>query len=414
MADMLVTARNEWPQIAKRCEQHDADLWANLTAVGGEEYAAIGSLAYRQTLSALKLVWNEEKQEEWLFVKEISTNGDMQTMDVIFPASPMLLYLQPDLIPLMLRPVLAYAANETSVVYSSPYSPHQLGVYPIADATTESQEQMPIENSGNMMLMILGVLRAQGQEQQQQQQQQQGAAADTAWFVEYMPMLRMWADYMAEGLPFPANQLSTDDMMGKFPNNTNLAAKGIIALKAFGEVCALVNQTDPTCAAYGEAAQGYAQTWEALSYTEVGGNHYKISFNARDSAYSLKYNLVWQKLLDLDGPFSDDVYSTEVAHYIGQANRYGPPLESDIDGTRTVFATMTKLDWLSWVAAMAPTDEQFHTLFHPVFDMANTTRSRVPLTDLYDTHTGLSFSGMVDFFIDRPVVGGVFARALLP
>jgi len=410
---MLVAARNEWPKIATRCEQHDTELRANLTAVGGDEYAAIGSLAYRQTLSALKLVWNEEKQEEWLFVKEISTNGDMQTMDVIFPASPMLLYVRPELVPLMLRPVLAYAANETSIVYGSPYSPHQLGVYPIADATTESQEQMPIENSGNMMLMILGVLRAQGQGGSSGSSSEV-ADADTAWFAEYMPMLKTWADYMAEGLPFPANQLSTDDMMGKFPNNTNLAAKGIIALKAFGEVCTLVNQTDPSCAAYADAAQGYAETWEALSYTEVGGSHYKMSFNARDSAYSLKYNLVWQKILQLDGPFSDDVFSTEVAHYIGQANRYGPPLESDIDGTRTVFATMTKADWVSWVAAMAPTDEQFSTLFHPVFDMANTTRSRVPLTDLYDTYTGLSFSGMIDFFIDRPVIGGVFARALLP
>lgn len=80
MADMLVAARNEWSKIATRCEQHDTELRANLTAVGGDEYAAIGSLAYRQTLSALKLVWNEEKQEEWLFVKEISTNGDMQVL----------------------------------------------------------------------------------------------------------------------------------------------------------------------------------------------------------------------------------------------------------------------------------------------------------------------------------------------
>ena len=60
----------------------------------------------------------------------------------------MLLYLQPEMLILLLRPILAYANNETSVKYTSPYSPHQLGVYPIGDATTEQQEQMPIENSG--------------------------------------------------------------------------------------------------------------------------------------------------------------------------------------------------------------------------------------------------------------------------
>ncbi len=49
------------------------------------------ALSYRQTLGATKLVWNSNRSTVWNFLKEISTNGDMQTMDVIYPASPMLL-----------------------------------------------------------------------------------------------------------------------------------------------------------------------------------------------------------------------------------------------------------------------------------------------------------------------------------
>ena len=40
-----------------------------------------------------------------------------------------------------------------------------------------------------------------------------------------MPMLTTWADYLIASLPFPANQLCTDDFTGRLANNTNLAAK---------------------------------------------------------------------------------------------------------------------------------------------------------------------------------------------
>lgn len=60
-------------------------------------------------------------------------------MDVIFPASPMLLYTNPELLRLLLVPVLNFANNGTSTPFSNPFSPHQIGTYPIADATTASQ-----------------------------------------------------------------------------------------------------------------------------------------------------------------------------------------------------------------------------------------------------------------------------------
>lgn len=101
--------------------------------------------------------------------QQISTNGDMQTMDVIFPASPMFLYSNPELLKRLLLPVLSFANNETGTFFSNvspwssgpqsehklneceaqltldsvamlqPFSPHQIGTYPIADATTASQ-----------------------------------------------------------------------------------------------------------------------------------------------------------------------------------------------------------------------------------------------------------------------------------
>ena len=61
-----------------------------------------------------------------IFHIDISTNGDMQTMDVIYPASPMLLYTNPELLKLLLIPNLAYAHNDTYITFNDPYSPHQV------------------------------------------------------------------------------------------------------------------------------------------------------------------------------------------------------------------------------------------------------------------------------------------------
>eukprot|EP00756_Hemistasia_phaeocysticola_P066716 Hpha_TRINITY_DN9444_c0_g1::TRINITY_DN9444_c0_g1_i2::g.139181::m.139181 len=200
MPEALAAAAKEVTAMVTKSTTLDASLEKDYAAAGGEKYSQIAALAYRQTLAATKLVWRDTKGVMWNFLKEISTNGDMQTMDVIFPASPMLLQSNPELLRLLLVPVLEFANNATHVPYTDPYSPHQIGVYPIADATTASQEQMPMENTGNMFLMVKAILdRTQG---------------STAWVEPYMPMFHAWAQYLAYApgsLPYPANQLCTDD-----------------------------------------------------------------------------------------------------------------------------------------------------------------------------------------------------------
>lgn len=104
--DAMGAAAVEVDAMLAKSTAHDAALMKALTAKAGPKYAALCALAYRQTLAATKLVWNHKKNTTWNFLKEISTNGDMQTMDVIYPGSPMLLYTNPDLLKLLLIPVL--------------------------------------------------------------------------------------------------------------------------------------------------------------------------------------------------------------------------------------------------------------------------------------------------------------------
>jgi hypothetical protein len=126
-------------------------------------------------------------------------------MDVIFPGSPLLLYTAPELLKRLLLPVLAYAHNETRISFTDPYSPHQLGTYPIGNDTTAKQEPMPLENTGNMLLMLLAIA------------QKQGGASVRPWLSKYMPMLRSWTDELQRTAEYPADQLCTDDFTGRCP-----------------------------------------------------------------------------------------------------------------------------------------------------------------------------------------------------
>lgn len=242
-----------------------------------------------------------------------------------------------------------------------------------------------MENTGNMFLMLAGVVKANPDH-------------DTSFFYpKYWPLLSSWADYLNASLPFPANQLCTDDFTGRLANNTNLAAKGIVALEAFANLCEAAGRQD--CQKYRDSARAFAVTWRREAWEE---DHFKIAYDFPNS-YSIKYNMVWQKLLDMDGPFEwDEIVPTEIEYYLSKANAYGTPMDSR--------HTYVKLDWLSWAAAMADDDESFHALQDPIYRMANASPDRVPLNDLYDTITAAAHSHKS--FVDRPVVGGVFAKML--
>lgn len=90
------------------------------------------------------------------------------------------------------------------------------------------------------------------------------------------------------GYRFPANQLCTDDFTGRLGNNTNLAAKGIIALEAFAYFCNIVGERG--CEKYSAAAKSFVPTWMSAAFERDPAPHYKIAYNFSNS-YSIKCKL---------------------------------------------------------------------------------------------------------------------------
>jgi len=375
---LLSQAAKDYSSIAQQAKSFDEDLINKLTTAGGDEYATVASLSYRQTMAGTKMVWHPTQNAAWYFMKEISSDGDVSTVDVIFPACPLFLYLNPDLLALQLLPVLDYANNGTSNKYNLVWAPHHLGTWPIANIQTKDQENMPIEETANMLLMLAAL-------------EHRGAKTDLS---KYWHLFTQWANYLVSALPDPENQLCTDDFEGPIPHDSNLALKGILGIAAYAQMA----QTKGNATAYAyylKIATGYASKWVTLSNPNKE-NHYRLRYD--QEGWSLKYNMFFQYMLG-QKVFDDSVIKAEIAYYLTQLHTYGVPLDVRND--------YTKLDWESWVAALGSSSD-FNKIIHGIYNFANGTPDRMPLSDWYFTS-----SGKQKGFRARTVVGGVYAKMLV-
>jgi len=377
---MLVEAHENYQRLRKRCDAFDRELTDDLIKVGGETYAGIAALAYRQSLGAQKVVADANGQP-LMFSKENFSNGCMGTVDVLYPASPLLLALSPTLAKASLIPILDYAASSR---WRWPFAPHDLGTYPLANGQVygggerTEEDQMPVEESGNMLLILAALAHAEG---------------DADFSATYWPQLEKWAQYLADKGFDPESQLSTDDFAGHLAHNVNLSAKAIEALGAYAYLAEQLGKADEA-GKYRALAESFAQRWVEEGKSE---DHYKLAFDRADT-WSQKYNLVWDRLLGLD-LFPPTVAQEEMTFYRGKQNPYGLPLDNRED--------YTKLDWIVWTATLTGNSEDFQALVDPIARFLNDTPDRVPMTDWFFTSTPRHRG-----FQARSVVGGVFIKLL--
>ena len=378
--DMLLAALREFDGLAARCRRFDEELMADLRSAGGEEYARLCALAYRQTLAAHKLAAGIDGVP-LMFAKENFSNGCIGTVDVIYPSAPLFLVFNPKLLEAQLRPLFEYASLAR---WKFPFAPHDLGTYPLANGQvyggreTSEERQMPVEESGNILLLTAALAHSGG----------------TELVSTYWPLLSRWAEYLKQKGLDPENQLSTDDFMGHLAHNANLSLKAILALGAYGDLCERTGRKQEA-AAYRETAREFARRWIQLA---DDGDHFRLAFDA-PGTWSQKYNLVWDRVLGLN-LFPAEVARKEIAFYKGKQGRYGIPLDSR--------KPLTKLDWLLWTATLTESPADFATFLHPVYRFVNETPNRVPLADGHWTED----ARQRNVAQARSVVGGVFMKML--
>jgi hypothetical protein len=375
-ADLLTSAEDEYDSLRAESERFDDQMMADLTRAGGEKYARLAALAYRQSLAAHKLAAAPDGRTPYYFPKENFSCGCISTVDVIYPAAPVLLLVNPHLVEASLAPVMDYVKSGK---WPFSYAPHDLGTYPLANGRDPTKiETMPVEESGNMLILFAAIAKAEG---------------SPAFAAKYATILKPWADYLVQNGLNPENQLCTDDFAGHLAHNTNLSVKAILGLGSYAQILEMEGKKE-LAAPYRAKAEDFAKRWVEMAND---GDHYRLAFD-KPGTWSQKYNLVWDKILGLN-VFPTEVAQKEIAFYEDHLNRFGLPLDSR--------KTYTKLDWELWTATLAESPADWEKLISPVYDWVNQSPTRVPLTDWYWTRDGTQVG-----FQARSVVGGIFIKML--
>ena len=118
-------------------------------------------MAYRQVVAAHKLAVDENGEILWVS-KECFSNGCAATVDVSYPSIPLFLLYNPELVKGMMRPIFRYAASDA---WPFDFAPHDAGQFPLLNGQvyangTDPKDQMPVEECGNMLVMMAAVCLA--------------------------------------------------------------------------------------------------------------------------------------------------------------------------------------------------------------------------------------------------------------
>lgn len=375
--EMFKKAVSQFYDILPKVKRFEEYFFTKANAVS-PNYAKIVTIAYRQVIAAHKLCYDNG---EGVFVsKECFSNGCAATVDVTYPSIPLFLIYNPKLVEYMLNPIFKLISEG---LWHFEFAPHDAGQYPLVDGqryglidgNLKAELQMPVEECGNMLICVAALCRKLN---------------DTAYAEKHFELLNSWAEYLVKFGYNPENQLCTDDFAGHLAHNTNLSAKAILGIASWGMLLDMMGRGNKFTA----IAKDYAAKWKKDA---SDGDHYRLTFD-KENTWSIKYNLVWDKLFGL-GIFDDDIFKTEVEYYKTKIEKYGLPLDCR--------KNYTKSDWQMWSTILANDSNYTQKIVDAMLKMLADSPERVPFGDWYYTDTAHNVG-----FRNRTVQGGLFINML--
>ncbi|KAJ5175815.1 uncharacterized protein N7482_001692 [Penicillium canariense] len=362
----------------------DAELSAFATAAAGPKYADIVALSTRQAYGGIDLTIPHDSLATdgvLAFIKELSSDGNVNTIDVIMPAFPIYWVMDPDWIRLLLEPVMLYLDAGR---WQLPYTIHDLGShYPHAIGHDDQQaEPMPIEECGNLLILALAYVRATG---------------DESWTHRYMDTFQQYADYLVDNSIDIANQLSSNDAAGPLPNETNLAIKAAVGIKAFGELSGKKH--------YSLIGDKHADLFFSQGLgTDEDQTHFVLEYPDMPTTWKIPYNLYPDVLLGLE-TFPNEAYTMGSEFFSTVRGEYGVALDHRQD--------WAKSDWNMWLAGTFETSTR-NEFVDDLWAFMTNGKHNWPFSDRYvSTSAQGSEPGIPLLCRARPTVGGHFALLAL-
>ena len=279
--DLLSFHYYDYSNAVRLSNEYSQQLARDAYKSGAEDYVNILALSARQVLGATSFSGTPENPI--LFLKEISSNGNFQTIDVIFPAFPFFLYTNPRWLAYLLEPLIEHMLSGQ---YPNDYAMHDLGAhFPNATGHSDGRDEyMPVEECGNILMMGLALVNslqyetapaagsvwaASGSDYMSEHPDhsafaltrlgvqdgvkylddswggsKKGLKQAQKWVKRSYSLWKQWTGYLVKFSLKPENQLCTDDFAGWLALQTNLALKGIIGIRAMSDIATVIGEEE--------------------------------------------------------------------------------------------------------------------------------------------------------------------------
>ncbi len=147
----------DYDQAAMLATNYSTQLAIDAAQSGSQNYVDILALSARQVLGATS--FSGTPDNPLLFLKEISSNGNCQTIDVIFPSFPFYMYTNPRWLAYLLEPLIEHMLSGQ---YPNKYAMHDLGLHfpNLTGHPDGHDEYMPVEECGNILIMGLALINS--------------------------------------------------------------------------------------------------------------------------------------------------------------------------------------------------------------------------------------------------------------
>ncbi|KAI7213858.1 DUF1793-domain-containing protein [Hortaea werneckii] len=317
----------------------DAEVRARSRSVSdsfGDKYADIVEASVRQTFGAIELTASFDLSpylndtnlhlkvpaddlgaSPQAFIKEISSDGNLNTVDIIFQTWPVFISLNPDYIRLLWEPIMSYSASGR---WPKEFAIHDMGThYPNATGHDDGREEhMPLFETSSLFILLYAYQKYTG---------------DASWAKQYSS----YADYLVNHSLYPSAQLISVDAIRGYPNQTALAMQSAMGLKAASKL--LDNDTYATIAdSYATKIYDHAL---GLDGSTVQDSTHFTYYYGQDDTWNVIFAAYSDVLLELD-TFPSAAWDMQSEWYLRQMRKLGLPFAGPADNLEY---TGSKLTW---------------------------------------------------------------------
>ncbi|KAJ3526138.1 hypothetical protein NMY22_g10284 [Coprinellus aureogranulatus] len=383
IADGIEAFLSDFNDARTRAENLDIKLKDDASRISSH-YADLVSLSLRQTMGSIEISlprpgfrqsWNTSDIQA--FVRDNGVSKRANPVEVIYAAMPALLYLNPNILWYLLKPLLNF---QSAAKYQNAYAAPDLGNdYLYADGNFTNTKQLGVENSGSMLIMAA----AYGMQ-----------TKDWASLNPYAKTFKTWADFLVVEALRTKDQMSADGLTSE--GQSNLALKGILGIYAMSKIRENLGANGEE-KYFLEQATNLTKQWEQLAIVD---DHIS-SVYGQPATWGLTYNAFAVNLIAPD-LFTKKIWRDQTDFYGRQAES-APPHGLPYD---TADAHVVKSHWTMFTAAAATSASVRDKLIDFIHTRAfrKSTASQFATTYNADTGASMPLGGR-----GSPAQGAMFA-----